>query len=374
MARRNGALGSLTQDQYNALSKGFNRSNPIGSLGDFSVSKGSIPGYALAAAGLSTSPVGLANTAINAYGQYSAEKAAQSSLGMNRGFIDTVTGMVTNPAMDTARGMADTNKDGKVSTREAQNFGMNKGLTAYNVNLNPMDGYRQGAVTKNTLGRIEPTGGIFAGYEDKTFAPEIYTQDRVNNISRGIGKGVGETADLNKIYGSNMLSTFFGFGDSGESEGIDTKTSAATSGSENRAKVEPKFAGTSFSADTQQSDTGGGGFSTYICTALYEMGDMKKSIYKYDQIYGKRVDPNVYRGYCVWGRYVATKLRDRGIVYKIAKPLALGWARQMAFDLSKGKHGNNNKVVKVISRIGESVCYALGVIANIKFKKGVKYG
>jgi hypothetical protein len=46
----------------------------------------------------------------------------------------------------------------------------------------------------------------------------------------------------------------------------------------------------------------------------------------------------------------------------------------MAFDLSKGKHGNNNKVVKVISRIGESVCYALGVIANIKLKKGVRYG
>jgi hypothetical protein len=95
------------------------------------------------------------------------------------------------------------------------------------------------------------------------------------------------------------------------------------------------------------------------------MGDMKTYIYKYDQVYGKRVDPYVYRGYCTWGKYVATKMRDKGIVYKIAKPLALAWAKQMAFDLSKGRYGKNNKVVKVVSRIGESICYALGVVANI---------
>ena len=46
----------------------------------------------------------------------------------------------------------------------------------------------------------------------------------------------------------------------------------------------------------------------------------------------------------------------------------------MAFDLSKGRYGKKSKVVKVISKIGEGVCYALGVIANIKFKKGVRYG
>jgi hypothetical protein len=46
----------------------------------------------------------------------------------------------------------------------------------------------------------------------------------------------------------------------------------------------------------------------------------------------------------------------------------------MAFDLSKGRYGKSNKVVKVVSRIGESICYALGVVANIKLKKGVKYG
>jgi hypothetical protein len=67
-------------------------------------------------------------------------------------------------------------------------------------------------------------------------------------------------------------------------------------------------------------------------------------------------------------------MRDKGIVYKIAKPLALAWAKQMAFDLSKGRYGKKSKVVKVVSRIGESICYGLGFVANLKIKKGVKYG
>ena len=372
MARGDGALGSLSQDQFGSLSKGFDMSNPIGSLGGIGVSKGSVPGYALGMTGLSTSPVGLANTAIDAYGRYSAEKAAQSALGMNRGFIDTVTGMVTNPAMDTARSMADTNKDGKVSTKEAQNFGMNKGLTAYNVGLNPMQGYTPGTVNVNTLGKIDPTAGVVGGYESKTVSPTVYTQQQVDNITSGVGQGLGATGDLGGATGAGYSGSTGGFLGFGKTEGVDTSQSQQTG---DQTSVTDTTGGkdlsNTFSDDAGTSSDSGG---TYICTALYEMGDMKKYIYKYDQIYGKRVDPNVYRGYCVWGRYVATKLRARGVVYKIAKPLALGWARQMAFDLSKGKHGKNNKVVKVISRIGESVCYALGVIANIKLKKGVRYG
>ena len=46
----------------------------------------------------------------------------------------------------------------------------------------------------------------------------------------------------------------------------------------------------------------------------------------------------------------------------------------MAFDLSKGRYGKNNKVVKFISKVGEGICYALGLVANIKIKKGVRYG
>ena len=74
------------------------------------------------------------------------------------------------------------------------------------------------------------------------------------------------------------------------------------------------------------------------------------------------------------GKYVATKMRDKGSVYKIIKTLALAWADQMALDLSKGRYGKSNKGVKVDSRIGESRCYAIGVVANVKRKKEVQYG
>src|SRR5210317_474144 len=117
MARgdQNGALGSITEDQFGSLSRGFDMTNPVASLGGLGVNKSGGISAGLGVLGFSTTPVGIANTALDAYGRYSAEKAAQSALGQNRGFIDTVTGLVTNPVMDTARGMADTNKDGKVS-------------------------------------------------------------------------------------------------------------------------------------------------------------------------------------------------------------------------------------------------------------------
>ena len=367
-----GALGSLTEDQFGSLSRGFDMSNPVASLGGIDVNKSGAIGAALGLTGFSTSPVGIANTALDVYGRYSAEKAAQSALGQNRGFIDTVTGMVTNPAMNTARGIADTNKDGRVSQREAQNFGMNQGkLTSYNVGLNPMSGYTKGTVGVTNLGNIDPSAGVIGGYETRTTTPSIYTQQQVDNISSGIGSGVGATGDLGGSTGSGYSgSKGIGLG-FGRSEGVDPNQSSQTGAQTSVTDTTgDKDLSNTFSDDAGASSDS----STYICTALYEMGDMKKYIYKYDQIYGKRVDPLVYKGYCVWGEYVATKMRNKGIVYKIAKPLALAWAKQMAYDLSKGRYGKKSKVVKVISKVGEGVCYALGFVSNIKQLIGEKYG
>ena len=374
MATEDDSLGSLTEDQYGSLSKGFEMSNPIGSLGGFGVTKDQAVSYGLGLAGLGNTPVGAFNTAIGAIDRYSAEKAAQSALGMNRGLLDTVTGMAFNSAMGKARGMADTDKDGKVSTREAQNFAMQQGMmTSYEVGRNPMSGYTPNSVSIQGLasfGRSTPTSGVVNAMEAPSsnvdqfgfsLSPNVYSKAQAEAIGQGISQGVTG-------LGGGKGASYSGITNFSPTPGVDA---SGQSGQQSGAQTSHSGQGISFADDAASSDSNDG---TYICTALYEMGDMKKYIYKYDQIYGKRVDPNVYRGYCVWGRYVATKLRNRGIVYKIAKPLALGWARQMAFDLSKGKHGNNNKVVKVISRIGESVCYALGVIANIKLKKGVRYG
>jgi hypothetical protein len=367
-----GALGSLTQDQFGSLSKGFDMSNPSGlSLGGIGVSKGSALGYGL---GLTGNPaISALGTVAQGITSYNAEKAAQSALGQNRGFVDTVTGMVTNPSMDVARGIADVNKDGVVSPREAQNFGMNQGkLTSYNVGLNPMSGYTKGTVGITNLGKINPGGGVFGEYETRTTTPSIYTQQQVDNISSGIESGVGATGDLGDATGSGYSgSRGIGLG-FGRSEGVDTSQSAQTgeqTSITDTTSTEKDLSNTFADDAASSSDS-----STYICTALYEMGDMKKYIYKYDQIYGKRVDPLVYKGYCVWGKYVATKMRNKGIVYKVTKPLALAWAKQMAYDLSKGRYGKKNKVVKVVSQIGEGICYALGFVSNIKQLIGEKYG
>ena len=374
-----GALGSLTQDQFGSLSKGFDMSNPVASLGGLGVSKSNAVGYGLGLLGLSTTPVGIANTALDAYGRYSAEKAAQSALGQNRGFVDTVTGMVTNPAMDTARSMADTNKDGRVSQREAQNFGMQQGkLTSYEVGLNPAFGYTPNTVSVQGLagfGKSTPTTGTVNAMEAPSkgvdqfgfsTTPNTYTTAQAEAIGQGIGKGVTG-------LGGGKGASYSGITGFTQNPGIDASQSSQT-GAETSVTdtTGGKDMSNTFSDDAASSDSGGGG--TYICTALYEMGDMKKYIYKYDQIYGKRVDPNVYKGYCVWGKYVATKMRNKGIVYKIVKPLALSWAKQMAYDLSKGRYGKSNKIVKVISKVGEGVCYTLGIISNIKQLKGEKYG
>ena len=99
---------------------------------------------------------------------------------------------------------------------------------------------------------------------------------------------------------------------------------------------------------------------TYICTALYEMGDMKMYIYKYDQMYGSRVNPATYRGYTLWGEYLAKKIRNKGIIYKIVKPVALAWAYQMANDLSKGKVGKSKLPMKLLKKLGEGICFILG--------------
>jgi hypothetical protein len=382
-----GALGSLTQDQFGSLSKGFDMSNPVASLGGIDVNKSTALGYGLGLTGLSTTPFGIANTAIDAYGRYSAEKAAQSALGQNRGFIDTVTGMVTSPAMDTARSMADTNKDGKVSQKEAQNFGMNQGkLTAYQVGLNPAYGYTPNTVSIQGLTAFDkstPTTGTVQTMEAPSkdvdqfgFStnPFSYTVEQAKGIAQGTQTGVGRGVDTVGLGGakgagySGSKGNAFGFG---KAEGVDASQSSQTGAQTSVTDTtKGKDLSNTFADDASSSSDS----STYICTALYEMGDMKKYIYKYDQIYGKRVDPLVYKGYCVWGEYVATKMRNKGIVYKIAKPLALAWAKQMAYDLSKGRYGKKSKVVKVISKVGEGVCYALGFVSNIKQLIGEKYG
>jgi len=351
-----GALGSLSKEAYGSLKSGFDRTNPAFSLGPLDVTRGQVMNTMLG-----FTPFGVPAQVMNAYTSYNAEKAAQQALGQNIGLTDTAKGIMGlgTTSLDTARGIADTNKDNKVSTREAQNFGMQYGkMTAYNVGLNPMSGYTPNTVSIQGLtpfGKTDPDAGL-GGINTTGQVADVMTQQQVDDMFSGIDTTSGVTG-----LGGGKGASYTGITNFSPTEGVDTSDPEST------GSTGVSVSNQSYADDAQSSGTGGGD-GTYICTALYEMGDMKTYIYKYDQIYGKRVDPAVYRGYELWGKFLAKQIRKKGLTYKIVKPLALAWAYQMAYDLSKGKKGRNNKPVKILKTIGEGVCYALGQIFKRRFK------
>ena len=353
MAEKLGALSSLNRDEYDKLSLGVQGQNSGTDIFGYNVTPSNVLTGAVGMfTGLGT-PMALGS----AIGNYQAEQSADKLLGnesknLPAMFLNQVTpgGGKKGTAVNQVRGFADINGDGRVTNYEMNQFGQK----IPGLDLAPM--YSGGNTNKMVSGyrdRLMPSDAVANPYSSGRLTKQMQN----NEFNSAMGSyALQDMQD----QGTGMKSTKDFAGD-----GIRQSNVIGMEG------YDKNFA----DAVTRESQGGGGGGGpTYICTALYEMGDMKKYIYKYDQVYGKRVDPNVYRGYCVWGKYVATKLRHKGIVYKIAKPLALAWAKQMAFDLSKGRYGKKSKVVKVISTIGEGVCYALGVIANIKFKKGVRYG
>ena len=388
MAQHNnyGALGGLSRGDYNTITQGLQSKNnsistPLGNITPTNVMTSAI--------GLVASPLSAPMAIGGLIGDYNLNKASNTALGRNTDFMNNIN----RTSFNDIRGQVDINKDGRVDTREAQNWGMNKGLSAYDVNLNPMAGYTPNTVSIQGLsqfGKSTPTTGTVNSYEARSKGLDQfgfsnnqnrYSSREAANISQGTQTGIGrgvDTVGLGGAKGAGYYGSKGGFLGFGKAEGVDTSdpnsTGASTGvggsaagvggmsgGSTSSSATAGTTAGTSYSDDAQGSGGGSSG-GTYICTALYEMGDMKKSIYKYDQIYGKKVDPATYRGYELWGKYVASKLRNRGIVYKVAKPIALTWANQMAYDLSKGKIGKNSLAIKITKTIGEGCCYILGQI------------
>lgn len=300
-----------------------------------------------------SNPLGVAYSIGKNITNMTPQMQAAQVMGKNFGLVDVVNTInpfgITN--VDKLGKQLDVDKSGNLSPSE-----ISQGI-----------GYGYGNV-HDVVSSISPFGPGTNVTDPKSYT---YSKSKAESIGAGIGSGVGATGDLGGAKGAGYSGSRGGFFGIGRAPGVDPGQSSQTGTQTSITDTSKgKDLSNTFSDDAGASSDS----STYICTALYEMGDMKKYIYKYDQIYGKRVDPNVYKGYCVWGKYVATKMRSKGIIYKIAKPLALAWAKQMAYDLSKGRYGKSNKIVKVISKVGEGVCYALGIISNIKQLKGEKYG
>jgi len=361
MAEKLGALRNLTRGDFDKLSLGVQGQNNATDIFGYSLT----PSNAFTTGVGFVSGLGTPMAVGSMIGNYQSEQAANKLLGNPTNFRNNVKQPGNpNSAVQTVRGMiSDTNKDGAISNYEMNQFGQSiPGLDLASMYI----GGNPNKMVRGAGGKTMPSSAKANPYSSGRLSQQM-------NAPRDRGTLANEFKSAMGSYAlKDMADQGTGVKSVNDYAGDAINQTNITNYDPTKGTYDKAFA-KAVQIENQGSEGGGGG-GTYICTALYEMGDMKKTIYKYDQVYGKRVDPNVYRGYCVWGKYVATKLRHKGIVYKIAKPLALGWARQMAFDLSKGKHGKNNKVVKVISRIGESVCYALGVIANIKLKKGVRYG
>ncbi len=346
MAERLGALGNLSRDEFDQLSLGVQGQNKGLNVFGYNVTPSNILSAGVGMASGFSTPLAIGS----AIGNYQSEEAANKLLGNPTNYMNNIKQPGNpNSAVQTVRGMiSDTNKDGVISNYEMNQFGQSiPGLDLASM----YTGGNPNKMVEGAGGKMMPSKAKANPYSSRSF------QNQMESIKGSALEGTVAQSAID----ANMKSTADYAGDAIRQTNV-----------KGMKGYDPNFAKAVTRENQEASGTSGEG--TYICTALYEMGEMKKYIYKYDQVYGKRVDPNVYRGYCLWGKYVATKLRYKGFTYKIVKPLALAWAKQMAFDLSKGRYGKNNKVVKVVSKIGEGICYALGLVANIKIKKGVRYG
>ena len=365
MAEKLGALSSLDRGDFDRLSLGVQGQNNARNIFGLNFT----PSTALTTGLGYATGLGAPMAIGTIIGNYQAEEAANKLLGNPSNFVKNIQ-QPSNPAssVQKVRSRADLDGDGIVTNFEMNRFGQ----TIPGLDLAPMYDYKQddqgnplyGMVSKNVARPFMESG--------KTMPADA----RANPYSSGRLSRQMQDDEFKSAMGSYALQDM---ADSGT--GMKTTSDYAadaitqtniTNYDPTKGQYDPNFAKAVTRENQEAQGTDGDG--TYICTALYDMGDMRAYIYKYDQLYGRKVNPNIYRGYCLWGKYVATKMKRQGWTYRIVKPIALAWAKQMAFDLSKGRHGKKNSVVKVISKIGEGVCYALGFVANLKIKKGVKYG
>ena len=111
----------------------------------------------------------------------------------------------------------------------------------------------------------------------------------------------------------------------------------------------------------QQGDTADAE-STFICTTLYRKGLLPRKIYLCDVIYGKNINFYTYKGYEVWGKWFAKKLQNNKTIYNIFYPIFVAWSKQMAFEVSKGKYGKNNVLLRFVKNICEKISYGIGWI------------
>ena len=354
-----GALGSLTKDEFDQLSLGVQGQNDGTNIFGYNLTPNTVltTGIGLGS-GLGT-PIAFGNI----IGNIQAERAANKLLGRDTDFMSNITPpSAKGSSLQNVRAMADLNKDGRVTNFEMNRFGQ----TIPSLDLAPMYDYKQDDqgnpmynMVKGAGGKMRPADARANPYSSRSFSDQMASIKGSALEGTVAQSAIDDNLKSTKDYAADAIN----------------QTNIKNVGKDSNLKYDPNFAKAARKESIEASgSSGGGGSPTYICTALYNMGDMRAYIYKYDQLYGRKVNPIIYDGYCLWGGYVATKMKRQGWTYRIVKPIAIAWAKQMAYELSKGRHGKNSTLMRVGKAIGEGICYGLGLIAKLKLKKGEVYG
>lgn len=318
-----------------------------------------------------------------AIGKYQLEDSANKFFGVNKGFQDTSksSGMndsATNTLIRDMKAFKETNpySTTKNLTRDdIQDFMMSK---RPDLDLAPI---QNRAYTKSELDDLnDVTGGFTQSYSTQPFSSGRTAQNITgtgyrSSISPSDRAAIEEdqaisgysdfSSALGGGYYDNELKSVSDFSSdninqSNITNAVDAKTGKST--------YDPAFAR---AVTKENQGDSANASSTFICTALYEMKQMPINIYKYDQRYGQSVNRKIYNGYAIWGKPIANKMRNKGCVYEMVKPLALKWAEQMAYDMSDGKVGKKRYSIKAMKFLGEAICYGIGLFIK---PEGEKHG
>ena len=318
-----------------------------------------------------------------AIGKYQLEDSANKFYGVDKGFKDTSisSGMndsATNSLIKEIKAFKENDPystTSNITRDDIQNFMMQK---KPDLDLAPIQKrmYTQKQLDDRTTDFYKPeqiyttqpfsSGRTAQNITSTGFRSGISPQDRAMKEEDQAISGYSSFGDAMKGgYYDNELKSVSDFAEdkinqSNVTNMVDAKTGKST--------YDPAFA----RAVTieNQGDTANAE-STFICTALYEMGQMPIGIYKYDQRYGQQVNKKIYNGYAIWGKPIAQKMRNRGFIYNIITPIAMRWAEQMAFDMSDGKVGKKRYSIKAMKFLGEAICYGIGLFIK---PEGEKHG
>lgn len=120
-----------------------------------------------------------------------------------------------------------------------------------------------------------------------------------------------------------------------------TNTTGSTSGS-----------ATSTQPNTQQTQ------GTAICTELYRQGLMDEETWKADVSFSSELDYETIRGYHLWGIPLSKAMRRSKLITRLITPLALCWAREMAYQAKVKSTGS--RIGRLLLKVGVPICTSLG--------------